>query len=225
MSTGLLGFGNSGGSTFGSGFSGGFGGGSKLSSFAAPAGDAKLGAAKAKPFGASDGSDDEDSGIENGEEHNAEGTEEPEDSSSRFQQQEGTDLAELEEDFVADISVVDTGEEGENTIFSNRGKLYCFQEGWKERGLGQFKLNVKQRSSEEDASEDTAPVEARFIMRTHATYKVILNASIFKDMSIGNGQGESPTGKAVIFSVSIGDKVTPHLLRVRKLFPTHTVYK
>jgi Ran-binding protein 3 len=73
---------------FGGGFSGGFGGGSKLSSFAAPTGDIKLGAPKAKAFGASGGSDDEDSGSEAGDEEGDQ-SEKKEEEGSQFHVQEG----------------------------------------------------------------------------------------------------------------------------------------
>lgn len=40
---------------------------------------------------------------------------------------------------------VSTGEEDEETIFSNRVKLYVMEGdgAWKERGVGMLKLNVK----------------------------------------------------------------------------------
>ena len=60
------GFGALGSSSFGSGFGSGFGGGSRLTSFAAPVGDASLGSAAAsKPFGApAEGEDEEDDEVE-----------------------------------------------------------------------------------------------------------------------------------------------------------------
>ncbi|MCJ1478546.1 hypothetical protein MMC13_007227 [Lambiella insularis] len=207
-SVGASGFAALGGSTFGTGFSSGFGGGPKLSSFAAPTGDAKLGDTKAKPFGASEDSDDEESGSEGGDDHNGELAEESEDTYHKLQHQE-----------------VDTGEQGEDTIFSNRGKLYHFHQGvWKERGTGLFKLNVKQRSGEDDLG-NAAPVEARFIMRTHATYKVILNSPIFKNMTVDNGRGKIPNGKLIAFAVFVDDKLTPHSLTMSKEEDVKTLYR
>lgn len=62
------GFGVVGGSIFGSSFGGGFGNSAKLTTFAAPAGNDKLGGGKPKPFGAPIGSDgdDNDSGSDSG---------------------------------------------------------------------------------------------------------------------------------------------------------------
>ena len=41
--------------------------------------------------------------------------------------------------------IVHTGEEGEETVYQCRAKLYVMQSdgGWKERGVGALKLNVK----------------------------------------------------------------------------------
>lgn len=90
-SSGASAFGGTlGGSAFGGGFSAGFGGGSKLSSFAAPTGDAKLGTSKVKAFGAS-ASDDEGSGSNDGGSSAGDGGDEQEEepSRSKFHLQEG----------------------------------------------------------------------------------------------------------------------------------------
>ena len=55
---------------------------------------------------------------------------------------------------------------------------------------------------------------ARLIMRTAATHKVILNARIFKEMSIGDASGHEPKGKSLLFSVPIDGKLIPHTLKV-----------
>ena len=88
-SAGVSGFGTLGGSGFGSAFGGGFGGGTKLSSFAAPAGDTKLGGTKPKPFGASEDSDEEDSASEGENDRPVERLQETEAESSKFHLQEG----------------------------------------------------------------------------------------------------------------------------------------
>ena len=86
-----------GGSAFGSGFGSGFGGTPKLTSFAAPTGDAKWGSdsTEVKPFGASnqdpddeEASGSEDEGVEDKAEENGE-------ADGRFQQQSGrfTDIS------------------------------------------------------------------------------------------------------------------------------------
>ncbi|MCJ1291908.1 hypothetical protein MMC34_003456 [Xylographa carneopallida] len=199
-SAGASGFGTLGGSTFGSAFGRGFGGRNKLSSFAAPIGDTKLGGAKPKVFGASEDSDEDDSASEGGDDHAGDGVEEPEVDSSKFHLQE-----------------VDTGEQDEDTIFSNRGKLYRFvDKKWAERGTGLFKLNVKRHDAASNVADGEVTTQPRFIMRTQAIHKVILNASVFKEMKITDLEGKEPSGKAAMFSVYVDGKLTPHLLRMSK---------
>ncbi|MCJ1387338.1 hypothetical protein MMC18_000181 [Xylographa bjoerkii] len=199
-SAGASGFGTLGGSTFGSAFGGGFGGGTKLSSFAAPVADTKLGGAKPKIFGASEDSDEDDSASEGGDDHAGEGAEETEAESSKFHLQE-----------------IETGEQDEDTVFSNRGKLYRFVEKkWAERGVGLFKLNVKRQDTTSEVVEGETTTQPRFVMRTQATHKVILNAPVFKEMKISDLQGKEPSGKAAMFSVYVEGKLTPHLLKMSK---------
>ena len=62
----LPGFGGLGGFASSSGFGTGFGSGSKLTSFAAPTGDAKLGVGGAKPVGASADTEEEEKDSETG---------------------------------------------------------------------------------------------------------------------------------------------------------------
>ena len=56
---------------------------------------------------------------------------------------------------------------------------------------------------------------ARLIMRAAATHKVVLNARIFKEMSIGDAGGNEPKGKSLMFSVPVDGKLIPHTLKVR----------
>jgi Ran-binding protein 1 len=72
---------------------------------------------------------------------------------------------------------VSTGEEGEDTIFQLRGKLYRYTETlldkgsgkkqWIERGVGEIKL-LKNRDSQQE----------RFLMRQEKTLKLIVNTMI-----------------------------------------------
>lgn len=43
------------------------------------------------------------------------------------------------------LMLVSTGEESEDTIYQTRTKLYVMEPdgGWRERGVGMFKLNVR----------------------------------------------------------------------------------
>ena len=112
--------------------------------------------------------------------------------------------------------LVETGEQDEDTIFSNRGKLYRFVEKkWAERGVGLFKLNVKRRDGVSEVVKGETTTQPRFVMRTQATHKVILNAPVFKEMKISDLEGKEPSGKAAMFSVYVDGKLTPHLLKVR----------
>ena len=215
-SAGASGFGTLGGSTFGSAFGRGFGGRNKLSSFAAPIGDTKLGGAKPKVFGASEDSDEDDSASEGGDDHAGDGVEEPEVDSSKFHLQEGQCSLKHIVALLTDSLSVDTGEQDEDTIFSNRGKLYRFvDKKWAERGTGLFKLNVKRHDAASNVADGEVTTQPRFIMRTQAIHKVILNASVFKEMKITDLEGKEPSGKAAMFSVYVDGKLTPHLLRVR----------
>ncbi|KAK7685686.1 hypothetical protein QCA50_011030 [Cerrena zonata] len=69
-----------------------------------------------------------------------------------------------------------TGEEDEDTVYQVRGKLFTMssQNTWKEKGTGQLKLNVRREDGE----------GARLLMRKEAVYTVLLNAPLFKGMSV-----------------------------------------
>ncbi|WVQ98296.1 hypothetical protein IAU59_005419 [Kwoniella sp. CBS 9459] len=69
---------------------------------------------------------------------------------------------------------VTTGEEDEETIFQTRAKLYINdKEAWRERGVGQLKLNVKRS----DGSG------ARLVMRADGVLRLMLNAKLYKGLS------------------------------------------
>ena len=186
-----------GGSIFGGGFGSGFGSGSMLTSFAAPTGDAKLGSANGsvKPIGSPSHENEDKDGSESegaGEEDQSKDDEVSE-ADDRFQHQD-----------------VETGEDGEDTIFSSRAKLYAFKDNnWKEAGNGIFKLNVISSENPEDEQKTS-----RFIMRAHQTYRVLLNQPIFPQMKVGDRLGNEPTAKAFAFAVIEDGKPIPHMVRV-----------
>ena len=187
------------GAPFGSSFGGAFGGGSKLSSFAAPNGDAKLGSANrfVKPIGFSDNDDEEKDGSDTEEEEDDNGNKNDEtiETEDKFQHQN-----------------VNTGEDGEDTIFSARAKLFAFKENnWKEAGNGTFKLNVISSRDSEDKFKGS-----RFIMRAHQTYRVLLNQPAFTQIKVGDEQGSEPTGRTFAFAVIEDGKPIPHMVRVCK---------
>lgn len=61
---------------------------------------------------------------------------------------------------------------------------------------------------------DNFQKSGRFIMRAHQTFRVMLNAPIFKQMKIGDSKGNEPTGKSLSFSVIGNGKPTPYLIKV-----------
>lgn len=73
---------------------------------------------------------------------------------------------------------VKTGEEDEDELHRFRAKLYTLENSekgqrWKERGVGQVKLNKHKSTS-----------KVRLVMRTEATLKVVLNTPVFKEMKL-----------------------------------------
>ena len=101
--------------------------------------------------------------------------------------------------------LVDTGEEGEEVYFSTRAKLYFFagKDGWKDRGTGVIKVNVRTISDEvaegdvEAQQSSSGKRKARLLMRADATHRVILNTPIFKGMRFGDADSSEPTGKVM----------------------------
>ena len=113
------------------------------------------------------------------------------------------------------IYSVETGEEGEDTIFSCRGKLLHMDgKEWKEKGVGIFKLNVAQRSDDDD--EDGMKKMARLVMRNEATFKVVLNVPVFKGMKVGTINGEKPQGQVAYISTIENGKLAMFCIRVWK---------
>ncbi|KAL1954433.1 hypothetical protein VTO42DRAFT_1203 [Malbranchea cinnamomea] len=203
-----------GGSVFGSASALKPGGG--LSSFASPSGTSVFGSSsKTKPFGsASD--DEEQEGEGEGEEGDKafEGSEEQKED-PRFVKQE-----------------TETGEEGEETYFSCRAKLYQFvDKEWKERGVGTLKINVAvpvdKTEEPKDGGESGKPSTkkaARFLMRSDGVLRVILNTPLYKGMKVGTASGEEPTGKLVNIAGVEDGKIVPLLIRTGNLEVAKELY-
>ncbi|EEH04519.1 hypothetical protein HCBG_07160 [Histoplasma capsulatum G186AR] len=132
LSGGKSGFGRSG---FATGFAAAapkLGGG--LAAFSTPTGSSSVlgNSSKSKTLGAAGSAHEDGNKVEKGkgeddDKSTFEGLEE-EKGDERFHEQQ-----------------TETGEEGENTIFSCRGKLYHFNgKEWKERGVGVFKVNIRE---------------------------------------------------------------------------------
>ncbi|KAI9678298.1 MAG: hypothetical protein M1817_006243 [Caeruleum heppii] len=195
--------------------SGGFGptaGG--LKGFASSGGQGIIGLSEkpVKAFGAPEEDDDEDDEGESDEE-----AEEGDDDNDR-------ESVATKDDKRFRPRELETGEEGEETRFSERVKLYYFHTGdnpkenaWKSRGAGVLKVNfsaaqtastVDEPDDEdvESASAESGPASskqgptARLIMRSEGVYRVILNAPIFKGMKVGDHEGKMPRDSKLKFT-------------------------
>lgn len=105
----------------------------------------------------------------------------------------------------------ETGEEGEMTLWQGRAKLYTMageasNRAWKERGTGNFKFNITMDE----------PKKARFVLRADGTHRLLLNASVTKNMVFGgNAQGDKPKDTRLLFNSPTADgELEMHLLKV-----------
>ncbi|KAM0880311.1 hypothetical protein ACQ4PT_033682 [Festuca glaucescens] len=70
---------------------------------------------------------------------------------------------------------VETGEENEQAVFTADSAIYEYLDGgWKERGRGELKLNIPVSGGE----------RSRLVMRAKGNYRLILNASLYDDMTL-----------------------------------------
>ncbi|KAH7072362.1 hypothetical protein FB567DRAFT_201124 [Paraphoma chrysanthemicola] len=194
-----------GGSAFGGSLGGGFSalGGSKpaLSSFGMASADLTIKGLKSKAtaFGTpgedknDDASDEEDGEEDEGEKDTAE--EERRSSQALLSQQPH-----------------ETGEEGENTVWTGRAKLYAMagetgSRAWKERGAGTFKFNVTVDE----------PKKARFVLRADGTHRLLLNAAVNKQLVFGgDAKGQKPKDGRLLFNSPNADgELEMHLLRLK----------
>lgn len=71
---------------------------------------------------------------------------------------------------------VETGEENEKSVFTADATLYEYLDGsWKERGRGEIKVNTS-----------VSGEKARLVMRARGNFRLILNASLYPDMTLAN---------------------------------------
>lgn len=118
--------------------------------------------------------------------------------------------------------VVETGEDGEEVHFQSRARLYFYDGAWKERGTGNFKINIRivanesSENTEVDVEEQTSASrrKARLLMRADATHRVILNSPVFKGMRFGAPDGTEPTGKVMHLQSLEEGKPIPLQLKV-----------
>lgn len=103
-------------------------------------------------------------------------------------------------------SIVATGEESENNVFTCKAKLFHFSDKvWKERGIGTFKINVRNVDGKETG---------RMIMRADGAGRVMLNSPIFKGMSYGDANNKPPSSKQIMLVGTEEGRTVPLLLRV-----------
>lgn len=107
----------------------------------------------------------------------------------------------------------ETGEEGEECVYTCRAKLYYFDltkttEGWKERGVGQVHIN---KLKPEDVTETCS---GRIVMRTDAVHRVVLNMGLVKGLEVQAGMGASlSSDKVVRISTIEDDKPVQYALK------------
>lgn len=108
----------------------------------------------------------------------------------------------------------ETGEEHEDSAWVGRAKLYTMDgegkdRGWKERGVGNIKLNVTKDE----------PKKARFVLRADGTHRLILNAAVTKMLVFGaDSEGAKPKDGRLLFnSPNAEGNLEMHLLKVRSI--------
>ncbi|QIX00407.1 hypothetical protein AMS68_005924 [Peltaster fructicola] len=122
---------------------------------------------------------------------------------------------------------VETGEEGEEVVWSGRAKLYTFvsteggKKEWKERGLGVLKLNTKRglddgllQSTAEEPTAVKRPT-ARFLMRADGSHRVVLNTAVTSTLT-NSIVDKGPTANgAFIFTGTIAGASEPQTLQLK----------
>jgi Ran-binding protein 3 len=166
-----------------------------------------LSAKPSKPFGAAEESEEE-----------LEEDDEDEDDEGHKSPTHVTDEAAAKKDKRFYEQEVETGEEGEKTLFTSRAKLFSFVKNadgtgaWKERGSGFIKVNVRdvelgeddeqerEAENETEKGEDGKAKEtahslkaekkkARFILRANGTNRLVLNSPVEKHTPFGQPGG------------------------------------
>ncbi|KAJ4335346.1 hypothetical protein N0V95_008921 [Ascochyta clinopodiicola] len=110
------------------------------------------------------------------------------------------------------ILAKETGEENETSAWIGRAKLYTMdgegkERGWKERGVGNIKLNVTLDE----------PRKARFVLRADGTHRLILNAAVTKQLIFGaDSEGAKPKDGRLLFNSPNADgNLEMHLLKLK----------
>ncbi|KAL9082878.1 MAG: hypothetical protein Q9159_006121 [Coniocarpon cinnabarinum] len=147
-------------------------------------------------------------------------------------EQVGTHVEEKRDDRFYEQDL-ETGEEGEETIFQHRAKLY-YNPGdqWKERGVGVFKVNCRRVKMGAEAKDEPdvekkfleekhdrakaakETVAARFVFRADGNLRTMLNSPVTKEVTFSDRPG-TEGGKSKIFTGYIDGKPTPCLIQTK----------
>lgn len=102
---------------------------------------------------------------------------------------------------------VETGEENEKSVFIADATLYEYLDGsWKERGRGEIKVNTS-----------ISGEKARIVMRTKGNYRLILNASLYPDMTLANMDKKGVTFSCINIAGEGRDGLTTCALKFKDL--------
>jgi Ran-binding protein 3 len=158
-----------------------------------------------KAFGAAEDDDEEDEGSEDGEAGGDEDTEKAEQPPD-------------EPKIKLPPAQVETGEENETTVYTCRAKVYAFvsENGikeWKERGVGNLKVNIPTLDEDEDQETRRRP---RILMRADGSHRLILNMPITKTTV----SGPKPTGGTMMLLGVLPGETQPSALQL-KVLPSH----
>ncbi|XP_074571809.1 nuclear pore complex protein NUP50B-like [Curcuma longa] len=120
---------------------------------------------------------------------------------------------------------LETGEENEEAVFTADAIMFEYMDGgWKERGKGELKLNVSVSDTE----------KARLVMRAKGNFRLILNASLYPDMSLTNMDKRGITfacvnsaadGKDGLTTVAVKFKDSSIVQQFREAVMTHKAKK
>jgi Ran-binding protein 3 len=203
-----------GGGTFGGGFQGFGTAKSTTSSFETPADLTIKGiASKTIAFGApghksAESAEEDDENDDDAQKHT---TDEERKTSQPLLSQQRTLVYHIAVPSANKIAAHETGEEGEETLWTGRAKLYTMAgegaaKAWKERGVGTFKFNVT----------IDEPKKARFVLRADGTHRLLLNAAVTKKLVFGGDEkGDKPKeGRLLFNSPNTEGELEMHLLKV-----------
>lgn len=96
---------------------------------------------------------------------------------------------------------METGEEGEATVFSAGARLYHFNPAaseWTVRGVGPLKVNTSAESG-----------RARLVMRQRDTLKLLLNANLWSGMNLAPMEGAANSWRFTCFNHATAEGDAP----------------